>query len=71
MDICVADMLLPDTRQEKTIMINWKVCINNRAFGLAHIPVVLLLVQVVAAVFGYIIALGDMGRNCLRLSTPS
>ena len=33
--------------------INWRVRIKNKAFWLALIPAVLLLVQVVAAVFGY------------------
>ena len=34
-------------------MINWKVRIKSKAFWLAIIPAVLLLVQTVAAVFGY------------------
>lgn len=34
-------------------MINWKVRIKNKSFWLALIPAVLLLVQVVAAPFGY------------------
>lgn len=33
--------------------INWKVRIRNKAFWLAVIPAVLLLVQVCAAPFGY------------------
>lgn len=33
--------------------INWKVRIKNKAFWLAVIPAVLLLVQVCAAPFGY------------------
>ena len=42
--------------------INWKVRIKNKVFWLALIPALLLLAQVVAAVFGYelhIEALGD------------
>ncbi len=42
--------------------INWKVRIKNKMFWLALIPALLLLAQVVAAVFGYelhIDALGD------------
>ena len=42
--------------------INWKVRIKNKMFWLALVPAVLLLVQVVAAVFGYelhIEAIGD------------
>ena len=34
-------------------MINWKVRIKNKNFWIALIPAVLLLVQVIAAVFGY------------------
>lgn len=34
-------------------MINWKVRIKSKAFWLALIPAVLLLIQTVAAVFGY------------------
>lgn len=45
--------------------INWKVRINNKAFWLALIPAVLLLVQVVAAVFGYTLDLGDLGNKLL------
>ena len=42
--------------------INWKVRIKNKMFWLALIPALLLLAQVVAAVFGYelhIEAIGD------------
>ena len=42
--------------------INWKVRIKNKMFWLALVPAVLLLIQVVAAVFGYglhIEAIGD------------
>lgn len=43
--------------------INWRVRIKNKAFWLALIPAVLLLVQVVAAVFGYTLDLGDLGNK--------
>lgn len=39
--------------------INWTVRLKNKTFWLALIPAVLLLVQVVAAVFGYTLDLGD------------
>ena len=45
--------------------INWRVRIKNKAFWLALIPAVLLLVQVVAAVFGYTLDLGDLGNKLL------
>ena len=44
-------------------MINWKVRIKNKTFWLALIPAVLLLVQVVAAVFGFTLDLGDLGNR--------
>ena len=45
--------------------INWKVRIKNKNFWLAIIPAVLLLIQAVAAVFGYVIDLGDIGNKLL------
>ena len=44
-------------------MINWKVRIANKTFWLALIPAVLLLIQCVAAVFGYKLDFGDLGNN--------
>lgn len=41
-------------------MINWQVRIKNKAFWLAMIPAVLLLVQQVAALFGPSIDLGGL-----------
>ena len=46
-------------------MINWKVRIKNKTFWLTIIPAVLLLVQVVAAVFGYTLDLGELGDRLL------
>ncbi len=45
--------------------INWTVRIKNKAFWIALIPAVLLLIQVVAAVFGIQIDLGNMGNKLL------
>ena len=39
--------------------INWIVRIKNKAFWVALIPALLLLVQAIAAVFGFAIDLGD------------
>lgn len=47
--------------------INWRVRIKNKAFWLALIPAVLLLVQVVAAVFSYTLDLGDLGNKLLAV----
>ena len=40
--------------------LNWKVRIKNKAFWLAVIPAIALVVQAVAAVFGYTIDLTTM-----------
>lgn len=48
-------------------MINWKVRIKNKTFWLTFIPAVLLLVQVVAAVFGYTLDLGELGNKLLAV----
>ena len=45
--------------------INWVVRIKNKAFWVALIPAVLLLIQVVAAVFGYTLDLVILVTNCL------
>lgn len=47
--------------------INWKVRINNKNFWMALIPSVLLLVQAVAAVFGIVLDLGDIGNKLLAV----
>lgn len=46
-------------------MINWTVRIRNKQFWVAIIPAILLLVQVVAAVFGFTLDLGDLGNKLL------
>lgn len=48
-------------------MINWTVRIKNKTFWLSLIPAVLLLVQVVAAVFGYTLDLGPLGDRLLEV----
>lgn len=45
--------------------INWKVRIRNKAFWLALVPAVLLLVQAGAAVFGYTLDFGELGNRLL------
>ena len=47
--------------------INWKVRIKNKVFWLALVPAVLLLVQVVAAVFGIDINLDALGDKLLAV----
>ena len=48
-------------------MINWKVRIKNKNFWIALIPAVILLVQVIAAVFGYTLDLGELGDKLLAV----
>lgn len=48
-------------------MINWTVRIKNRNFWLSVIPAVLLLVQTVAAVFGYSLDLGEIGNRLIAV----
>ena len=45
--------------------INWKVRIKNKSFWLSIIPAVLLLVQAVAALFGYVVDLGVIGDKLI------
>jgi len=47
--------------------INWKVRIKNKNFWLSLIPAILLLVQVVAAVFGFTLNLGELGDKLLAV----
>lgn len=49
------------------MMINWMVRIKNKAFWMSIIPAVLLLIQVVAATFGYVLDLGDLGNKLLAV----
>ena len=46
-------------------MINWKVRIANKQFWVSIIPAVLLLVQAVAGLFGYVLDLGELGNKLL------
>ena len=47
--------------------INWIVRIKNKNFWFSLIPAVLLLVQVVAAVFGFTLELGELGDKLLAV----
>lgn len=48
-------------------MLNWTVRMKNKTFWLSLIPAVLLLIQVVTAVFGYTIDLGELGNQLLEV----
>jgi phi LC3 family holin len=43
--------------------INWKVRIKNKAFWLALVPAVLLIIQQVAIIFGYELDFGELGNQ--------
>ena len=47
--------------------INWLVRIKNKTFWIALIPALLLLIQVIAAVFGYKLDLGELGNQLLAV----
>jgi len=47
--------------------INWLVRIRNKAFWVAIVPAVLLLIQAIANVFGLTIDLGDLGNNLIAV----
>ena len=48
-------------------MINWKVRIKNKTFWIAIIPAVILLIQAVAAVFGFAVDFSYMGDKLLEV----
>lgn len=47
--------------------INWRLRIFNKAFWVSLVPAILLLVQVVAAMFGYTLDLGSLGDKILAV----
>ena len=48
-------------------MINWQVRIKNRNFWITLIPAIIVLIQVAASVFGFVIDLGDIGNKLIAL----
>lgn len=47
--------------------INWTVRLKNKAFWVAIIPALLLVIQTVAALFGFTLDLGDLGNKLLAV----
>lgn len=47
--------------------INWLVRIKNKAFWVTFVPAVLLLIQTVAALFGFQLDLGEIGDKILAV----
>ena len=58
-------LLFLDGLEDFFMNINWLVRLKNKNFWLALVPAVLLLIQVVAAVFGFELDLGDLGNRIL------
>ena len=48
-------------------MINWKVRIKNKAFWVALIPAVILVVQLIAGLFGWSIDLTDISGKLVAI----
>lgn len=48
-------------------MINWKVRINNKQFWISIIPAIAILVQAIAAVFGYTLDLSTLVGKLLAV----
>ena len=53
--------------EECILKINWIARIKNKSFWLALVPAVLLLVQTVAAVFGFTLDFGELGNQLLAV----
>lgn len=47
--------------------INWAVRVKNKTFWVSLIPALLLLIQVIASVFGYTLDLGELGNKLLSV----
>lgn len=47
--------------------INWTVRMKNKVFWVTIIPALLVLVQVVASLFGFEIDLGDLGNKLIEV----
>lgn len=47
--------------------INWAVRVKNKTFWVSLIPALLLLIQVIASVFGYTLDLGELGNKLLAV----
>ena len=48
-------------------MINWQVRFKNKTFWMALIPAVLLLIQVIAEVFGYHIEISELSNKLIAV----
>ena len=60
-------LLFFDGLEDFTMNINWIVRLKNKSFWLSFIPAVLLLIQAVAAVFGFTLDFGPLGDQLLEV----
>lgn len=60
-------LLFFDGLEDFFMNINWIVRLKNKSFWLSFIPAVLLLVQAVAAVFGFTLDFGPLGDQLLEV----
>ena len=47
--------------------INWLVRVKNKMFWISLIPAVIVLIQTIAAVFGFTIDLSELGNNLVNV----
>lgn len=47
--------------------INWEVRIKNKNFWISLIPMILLLIQAIASVFGFTLDFGELGNKLLNV----
>lgn len=49
------------------MQINWKVRIKNKTFWIAFVSAAILLVQVIAGLFGFTLDLGELGSKIIAV----
>ena len=60
-------LLFLDGLEDFTMNINWIARLKNKNFWISLIPAVLLLVQTIAAVFGFTLHFGELGNQLLSV----
>ena len=60
-------LLFFDGLEDFFMNINWIVRLKNKSFWLSFIPAVLLLIQTIAAVFGFTLDFGELGNQLLSV----
>lgn len=56
-----------EERKENVMKINWIARLKNKNFWVTLIPAVLLLIQTIAAVFGFTLDFGELGNQLLSV----